>query len=734
MSFNVKAAGGYGSGKLGDETFIGGKFNSYYLISAFSGKTFIAKPENAINGDVLNIHNPEDVVGEQFLIHAFAASNGATAQLGFWRVVTIISVEYESSPAIFTTDKDLSDLNASDYFWQAVFIPQYKNLTLKATPSVQIPEVNSLMVLPGGVFAIKCSGALTLDGANIDLTDSGLPTDTETKYRPLTSQESHILDTQLYAGAENSITKDRLLLNCGDGAAFIIARNVVTQSTSRIGNPNSQGVQYCRGSSDSKAAHSGTNVGGSSILIACQGWNTFSPAVISKYRDSSASAGRGLCRAYIAVYLIPTTMLPDEGLYSLDNVKSERLLDVYCNINGYGNGQNGATSSPSNFESYIVYSVSDDGYTITTYGATTNTNKLFMIHQTQKNAGEYPDSGKFMLTRISSFTKVSDGVWSATLEKPFITDTSKYNVYLKQLPEYTDVTISKEVTGLSWSNGSGKICRGNIFALVCNGTLDLRGGKINTDGKGTRSAISNKLVGNTFMRRHLFIGAGYGTVFILAKKIIMDSSTRIGATYDGARFGGQAVSSSGKTAQGGYRGEDGTCIAETSNVLNSPGGGGWGGGPGRNSYGYDGGFFGNAVGYDQYLTDSSSVLYRSYQGAHILIIADTIEGFNLSAISTGGKYGGQHNKATDDGLIAGTDGNGGCGYGGGGAGNVASLSGNNSKNFGGAGVYRGGGAGTPDVIASHESNSGNHHFYGGGSAGAAFIWCNHRHYHFLTGH
>ena len=299
MSFVLKDAGGYGSGILGDVVDPVGIINSIYKITAFSGYTFSTKPENAYNGIYKNIANATDLVGEEFLIHAPACINGASSppQLGLWRTVKIISVNYDTTPAIFTVDKDLSDLSIDRYYWQAIWIPHFKSLTLTSKSLYTLHAVaNDAQKGYGGVLAFKCSDTFTLNGGHIDLTDCGLPTDTSTTFRPNTTQEnSGTLDTDLYSGCENSITKDKLLLNCGDGACWILAKNIVTQTASRIGNPNSQGVQYCRGATDSKPSHTGSNVGGSSILIACDSWSGFNPANISKYRTNSG--GRGLARA-----------------------------------------------------------------------------------------------------------------------------------------------------------------------------------------------------------------------------------------------------------------------------------------------------------------------------------------------------------------------------------------------------------------------------------------------------
>lgn len=725
MSFDLSAAGGWGSGALGDVTdptgVPTGVINSYYLVESFSGSTFVvANPATAINGMYKNLKNADDLVGEEFLIHAFAATNGPTSnpQLGKWRVVKIISVDYETTPAVFTTDKDLSDLNSNAYFWQAVWIPHFASLTLTSGDIKPYnPNVKINLRTPGGVLALKCFGTLTLNGGHINLADCGLPTDTAETFRPLSTQEGHLKDTQLYAGCENSITKDKLLLNCGDGACFIVAKKIVTQASSRIGNTDIPGVQYCRGSADSKATHSGTIVGGSSILIACSTWPDFKPANIAKYRNPASEAGRGLARAYIATYNLLSAIRPDEGLYALDAVKNKTRLSNALNIRSFGNGSAGSytETSATQYNSYAkITSVSSDfktfGVSVVSTGAFDFANsKLVMIHQLQKSSGADVNSGFFTLARITSYNGSS-----ITVDTPFEIDLNKYYGQIILIPEFVNLTpAATNNKTLAWSDGVG-----GIFAVAVSGTLNLSSKKINLQGKGTHKNISNALVGNNFMRSRLFIGQGHGTAFILANNITMNSSTRIGADYSGASFGGKAVikSSGAFGGEGGYAGYDGTTVDPDNTGNQSLGTGGWGGGGGANVDGNNGGWFGNAPKFDYYTVDKYSAPYGC-QGAHMLIIADTISGFCLDAISTGGSPGSTYTGVsgyTPDGTA------GGAGYGGGGAYNGREVLGR--WNFGGAGGYRGGGAGTGNQSPAYQSQGVE--FGGGGAAGAAFVYCN----------
>lgn len=726
MSFDINAAGGYGSGSLGDVTNPDGVINSYYLVEAFSGNTFAVKPPFARNGILKNLYNATDLVGEEFLLHAFATTNGAASppQLGLWRVVKITSVNYDTEPAIFTTDKSLADLNIERYFWQAIWIPHFKSLTITSGDLCPfIPTVNDTVHSAGGVIAFKCSDTFTLNGGHINLSGFGHPLDTTTTFRPVTTQESSsTLDTALYAGCENSITKDKLLLNVGDGACWILAKNISTQSTSRIGNPSSSGVQYCRGSSDSKASHSGSNVGGSSILIATNTWTGFSPATISKYR--SGATGRGLARAYIATYNLLGTILPDEGLYALDTVRNDKRLTNYCNIRNFGNGSDSVSMRATDtvpINSYAkVTAVSADYKTFTLSSFVTGqvafaTGKLVMIHQLQKSSGQDINSGKFILAKIVSISGSN-----YTVDTAFECDPSSYYVQMLTVPQVGTMSATGNFAATqAWSNGVG-----GIFAIACNGTLTLNG-QINLEGKGTFNGVVNKLVGNHFMKHRLYIGQGNGTAFILANELNLSSSTRIGGRYDGATFGGKSVyrkTSISATPQfgseGGYAGTDGTSLNDK--YPERLGTAGWGGGAGTNqSEGNNGGWFSNAKYTDRNANPDGNagkgvLPGGGWQGAHILIVADTINGFNLSAISTGGAGGKCYSSYNGVDEVRGKDG--GAGYGGGGFPRNTGCTQPNYA-FGGAGGYRGGGG------SSHSPTSGVT-YTGGGGAGAAFVYAN----------
>ena len=697
-------------------------------IDSFDGKTI--KTGFSFWGDSwLEGSFQRDLTGCDLLIHhslckSTSPSEDVIANLGKYEVrhitactkkeesytATLWHDTYEEEPDItatirrsvyyFTLDK-APDIDLENFYVQAVLILEFENLDctpeendyrwLHPKPFGILGDVYTFFYTEtgekfedgnpfyyakhGGILAMRVRNTLTFSevmsyydndaynsgtpnakaGGLIDLSHSGIA-DYLADYRPLTPQERNgTSDTDPQSGAENSITKDRFLLNVGDGALFLIAKNIVTVPTTRFGHYDNKyyyAPKYCQGSQWGRAGH-----GGSTMLIVCNNWTGFDPKIISKY-FSDATVGtyytltvppvrnpKGLGRCYIACGNLTPKLLADEGLYALDAIRTPTRLNLHCNINNFGYGT-GGDSYVRNYYSGIR-SISSDGKTFTLNSSIGTVGGLVMIHQLQKNSGEDVDSGKFTLARI---TEKDNNV--ITVDTAFPIDLDKYYGQMITLCEHGNLTIDGEISaGASWNAGVG-----GILAIVCYGTLDIRGAKLLVEGQGTHNNVVNKLVGNNFMRSRLYIGQGHGTVFLLARKIIMNSSTRIGGIYPGTHFGGPYSTTEGHydaNSGGGYRGKDG-----------SQGQGGWGGGAGPN-----GGWFSNAP---------NAAEGTGLQGAHILIISDTIEDFRLNAISTGGRGFSHH---------------GGAGYGGGGI------------NYGGGGGYRGGGE-------------------GGGGAGAAFIYCN----------
>ncbi|MBR0060565.1 MAG: hypothetical protein IJP68_03705, partial [Selenomonadaceae bacterium] len=409
-------------------------------------------------------------------------------------------------------------------------------------------------------------------------------------------------------------------------------------------------------------------------------------------------------RAYLAVLNAHNSPKPDEGLYALDTIKRSERLKSMCNISGFGKGSDGSYSLAADakkcWNSYAkVTAISGKVYTISRVSADVEelTNfevgRLVMIHQSRKSSANDWQDGRFFLSRI---TAVSGS--TVTIKHNFSFNLSNYNVQMVVVPEFQNLTLPTVYnTTPRYSRGAG-----GIFAIAVNGTCNLSGGTINMESKGTFSNVVNPIISNYSMKGALPLGQGNGSVFILARNLTMNTSTRIGATYDGSQFGGRggAGDKSSYPAGGGYSGNPG---ASSSAAIKNPG---WGGGAGLNSdYNeLSGGWHSNAGTADYAEENGGST---GCQGAHILIVADSINGLNLSALSTGGGSGyapGGYGQEP-----------GGCGYGGGGK--IIS----NSHGTAGAGGYQGGGVGSDFTT---KLNSGDVACGGGGAAGAAFVYAN----------
>lgn len=704
MAFDLVAAGGYGSGTLGDVTDPVGNICTTGIVFRFhNGDCYIEDKEVGLYGDFAE--------GMDVLIHVAGMSDislqeDVEAGLGRWAVVSISSVDTENNIiSLSAYDVEAFDAicNASGLNLRVgvTTIPDFRNLTLNTgcylTPRFGFP------------LAFKCSGTLTLNGGHIDLRNKGTASDS----RPLLLQEEDgTLDTDKYSGWENSDTYRHLPLNCGDGAAFIIAKKLnVANIASRIGNPATHGIRYCRGASNSPDVLSGnisgvTNVGGSTILLVAGTITNFNAAIIAKYRDSTLEAGQGLARCYIASN---TKLRNDEGLYAYDCISNPSRLET-MNVKSFGDGSDGASSLTSQINNYAkVTAIASTRTVLTITGKTTAgaipfaLGKLVMYHAKQNAASPMDKTGRFFLAKIIGISG-DDITIDTPVPSDFPDNFTDYRNQLITIPQYSSYTLSGENSATLAFDGD----KGGIFAIAVNGTCDLSGGKINVIRKGGGRQYASeglKTIGNAQDCDKLPIGQGHGSVFILANRLVMDSATRIGATYSGAinntvvgenRFFGGTALSHRSSRGGGYNGYP------TVHVDSQPssGGGGGGGVSGDNEAGsgINGGYGGNGG----HWYDTTNPKY-GMQGAHIMIIANTITGFNQAAISTGGSGGNNFNGATQ--LTDDTTQNnfGSAGYGGAGHWNSG------LGNYHSSGGYNGGGA-------SYDSP--------GGSSGWAFIYCN----------
>lgn len=721
MAFDIDAAGGYGSGALGDVVNPIGRINHYALVGGIEGNNVIFL--NNLSGDL--DYTPWTVGTEIFLCcvryrqgrdycieeAGYTADN--LPRIGAWIFATITDVTQASQSLDLTLDKDITtvfDWGEGRPFDEgitiAVTVPHYHDLTLNSgctlSPYPMSYDVNNdsdadFETGEGGILVLKCSGTLTLNGGHIDLRDKGHNVAGDfpgVQLREWLQYETNgTADIDKYSGWENSDTYRRFMLNQGDGAAFIIAKNlVVADNSSRIGNPNTQGVQFCRGASDSPNCPSGvTNIGGSTILICAETITDFNPAIIAKYRTTTSTAGKGLARCYIAS---ETKLRNDEGLYSYDCISNPQRVSDTFNVKNFGDGSLGVVTNPTlPLNNYATVTAKDTANKVFTYtNKTTNgiaplaIGALVMVHYNHKDTDATKWSGEFRLATIIGMTE--DEI---TLDKSIMShNLDAYNMQIISIPQFSKFTLDENYTGTPAYDGA----QGGICAFACSGTCDLSGGKLNVEDKGGGRAYSRQglnQIGNAQNCDKLPIGQGHGSVFILAKNLVMDADTRIGATHSGANFGGKF---NPDCTLGGYRGS-------TNN------GSGWGGGGGYVSNdSVQGGGYGSNIGGGVYV---GGLDHTGKQGAHVMIIADKITGFNQAAISTGGSHDRAHYPNRNSGLASG-----GAGYGGAGDTDV----GDNGKNDGNGG-YNGGGAQVVLRFVSDTESSG-----AGGSSGWAFIYCN----------
>lgn len=700
MSFNIIGARAYGTGALGDVTNPA-SVNHYAAITAVAGKTI------TISGSDLSAFT----AGTEIFLHISGARTGSALakHLGKWTFAKIMSV----ADNVLTLSTAAHEIDPADYFYQAVTVPHYKTLTISSTISPPAFDESTGM---GGLFVIKCSSRLVMSGA-INLIDKGLQTAT---YRPALAQEAGgTLDTDQYSGHENFDAVRHFTLQKGDGAACILAHTIDFADAARIGNPNLHGIARCRGAEDSYAKPTEyTNLGGSSILIAAKVINNFTPAIISKYRSKTLEAGKGLARAYIAT---ESTLPQDEGLYASDFLNVPERLTTQTLIDGFGSGAMGIAKGPTVQQNNYarVAAMSSDGKTfklthITTEGiAQFERNTLVMVHAAFKAKNTHLNTGRFFLATIVGVSNTTSGALNTiTLNHSAKElglsnfDPDHNNFQIITIPQYSEFTLTGTNNKTPKWDGAG-----GIFAIAVNGTCDLSGGKIDVRARGgNRNSLD--YISNANMKNRLPIGEGNGSIFILAKTLKMNTSTRLGNTVaDGKDFGGMIKLSPPSPLRlgGGYMGRRATTDLRFDEKYSGTGGSGYRGGV--QAKGHNGGFCGNAT--DSVVDTQRYDVNAGMQGASLFIVAETIDGLCLDALSTGGGAG----NVTSQGQAANktsTGRGGGCGYGGGGAGYYFSGT---KLNYGGCGGVHGGGSGSSNEDDSCWSG-------GGGSAGWCTIYCN----------
>lgn len=673
MAFVVKD---YGNGSLGDVDSVSSTINSYARVTAVTSSTITINTSTQITGAATF------TVGAKILLHVSATTSSSyKTYLGCWMLANITA----TSSGVLTLDADptkcIPSANLAQYYVQAIAVAQYKNLTLNSGTTVTPPVYNATNFV-GGIVALMCSDTLKFNGGHISLTDKGIPTG-NSALRPTTNNDP-VDDVETYAGWENSDTRIHFMLNCGDGAAFIIAKTMVCSTSSRIGNTSTRGYQFYRGATNSvtyneTAPSNVTNVGGSTILVAAETIQSFTPYMFAKYRSSSSTAGAGICRCYIAS---ETKLRNDEGLYAYDCISDKGRMKRMLGIRDYGNGSFGdmtnVTTQLNNYAKVTAIS----GNKVTYTGATTaglapiTTGALVMIHWNHKNSTTVAESGRFYLANV---LEEYNGVLTLDRTLPSIS-TSSYACQVVSIPQAKNFTLSTTNSATPAFDGS----IGGICALAVSDTCNLNGGSLNVASKGGGNAYARNglsIIGNAQDSNKLPIGQGHGSVFILANSLSMSNKTMIGGHFGGSFHGyyprfytsehGWNVDSDPKQGNGA---QGGTPTYDSSIYLST------------------GGYGSNAI------PKSGNTVTPSCQGAHILIVAEKITNFYLTAVGTGGQ---------------GNVYNGSAGYGGGGG----HITGSGTATTFRCG-YNGGTAG--------ESRSESRLYYsgGGGGSGWCFIYCN----------
>lgn len=270
------------------------EWGHYYDNIGVGEKTF-----KALNGPDEFIHYIHYDDGIPVLIHyslckSRTPPDDVIAKLGKWQFC-ICSQNSEDVDYVFP-ELSIESMVADqvDFYIQMVRFIEYENLTLNTgdvvrplpfrPPSTDRYGNIEYPAKCGGILAIKVHGTLTFNGGHIDLSGCGIPQELA-DYRPITPQEQ---DDDL----DSLIADNRLLLNVGDGAAIIIAKNiVVTDNSSRIGN-------FRITNSIDDNLDNLSFVGGSNILIICENFTNFNSSLI--VTANSQGNGKGLSRCFIS--------------------------------------------------------------------------------------------------------------------------------------------------------------------------------------------------------------------------------------------------------------------------------------------------------------------------------------------------------------------------------------------------------------------------------------------------
>jgi hypothetical protein len=207
----------FGSGMLGDVSNPTGQVNSYAAVSAISGQqvTISTASVGFCGGFDVNAY---------VMIHVSAKkTTGDNAQFGKFYIAQILAV----NGSVLTLDiASPFTISLSDYYVQAITIPNFKNLTISSAYSNALAWDDTKKY--GGICALATSETFDLSNGQVLMSSKGLPVSTA---RPaITTQCS---------GTQG----DYLPISQGSGAVFILSNVLTLSSSSRIGNSGS-GANY----------------------------------------------------------------------------------------------------------------------------------------------------------------------------------------------------------------------------------------------------------------------------------------------------------------------------------------------------------------------------------------------------------------------------------------------------------------------------------------------------------
>ena len=439
----------FGEGSLGDVSVEDGatvKINSYARVTDFTANTVTFDKDNALLGDFEKFS-----AGNVILIHVSAGSK--TDYLGKFLFAKILLTEDN----ILTVDKDFSQIlpttELENYFVQIVTCADFDCLKLKSGAIIAPTSYNPYHY-HGGILVLKCLNNLIFDGGNISLTDCGIPCNKKDLRPTLDLEKNAVLDSDTNAGEENFLA-DRFLLNAGDGAAFIFAKNIISNKNARIGNLNSHGKPLCRGADDSTFKPSNvTNIGGAGILIAAETIQNFSPTLISKYREKSSSLseiGQGLAHAFIA---LDNPLKQDGKLFASDFISNDFRLHDKFNLHGFGDSSAGDWTNPPfqlNKSAKIYFCQND---------------KYFFESDSGRAAGAFLPGSQIILKNNTDF--VFAKILSVE-EDYFVADTVFNATIAYSCPEFANFTLNKHFISK------------NVFALFSGDSCDLSGAEIDAE-------------------------------------------------------------------------------------------------------------------------------------------------------------------------------------------------------------------------------------------------------------